>query len=153
METANLANELRRSVTGPAWYGDSLLELLTGVTAEEANAHPLASIHTIHEIVLHLTGWIVVASEALQGKNLPDHPYPEDWPAPIAGAEAWETSVARLKESTLELAAAAESISTAHLSEVVPGREYDVVSLLTGIPQHAAYHGGQIAILRKLARI
>jgi hypothetical protein len=36
------------------------------------------------------------------------------------------------------------------LNEPVPGKDYDLRFMLTGAVQHAAYHGGQIALLKKL---
>ena len=39
-ETARLADQIRRAFEGDAWHGDSIKELLTGVTAETAAAKP-----------------------------------------------------------------------------------------------------------------
>ena len=33
-ETARIADQLRRAFYGGAWHGDSLFEILTGVTAD-----------------------------------------------------------------------------------------------------------------------
>jgi hypothetical protein len=35
------------------------------------------------------------------------------------------------------------------LSEQVPGKPYDIRFMLHGAAQHAAYHAGQIALLKK----
>jgi hypothetical protein len=43
-----------------------------------------------------------------------------------------------------------EVLSDARLNEIVPGRDYSFYFLAHGIAQHNAYHGGQIALLRKI---
>jgi hypothetical protein len=57
-ECKRSALELASTINGEAWYGDSLREILEGVTAEQARRHPLPSVHSIWEIVLHLDAWI-----------------------------------------------------------------------------------------------
>ena len=37
-EAARIADQLRRAFEGEAWHGDSLFEILTGVTAAQAAA-------------------------------------------------------------------------------------------------------------------
>ena len=55
----HLGSSLERTVTGPMWHGPALAEVLDGVTAEQAAAHPVKGAHSIWEIVLH-----VIASAA-----------------------------------------------------------------------------------------
>ena len=45
------------TINGEAWYGDSAREILNGVTAEQAQAHPIANAHSIWELVLHVEAW------------------------------------------------------------------------------------------------
>ena len=52
-----IADQLRRSFDGDAWHGDSLLEILQGVDAKKAAAHPIAGAHSIWELLLHLSAW------------------------------------------------------------------------------------------------
>ncbi len=136
---------------GPAWHGSSLFELLTGVTAVQAAAKPIPGAHSIHEIVLHLTTWVELASGALHGRNIPEWPFPEDWP-PTEGSR-WEQALESLKQATLQLAAYAERLTEERLEEFAPARNYTLGVLMFGVVQHAAYHGGQIALLRKLTRV
>jgi hypothetical protein len=46
-EAARIADQLRRAFDGEAWHGDSLFEILEGVTAERAAARPIADAHSI----------------------------------------------------------------------------------------------------------
>ena len=56
-ETARLADQIRRAFEGDAWHGDSIKELLTGVTAETAAAKPIKDAHSIWELALHIAAW------------------------------------------------------------------------------------------------
>jgi hypothetical protein len=56
-ETARLADQVRRAFDGDAWHGDSVLELLDGVDAKMAAAHPIKNAHSIWELVLHIAAW------------------------------------------------------------------------------------------------
>ncbi|HZP17649.1 MAG TPA: hypothetical protein VFB00_06780 [Terriglobales bacterium] len=38
------------------------------------------------------------------------------------------------------------------LSSTVPGKPYNMLFMLLGAVQHAAYHGGQIALLKRAMR-
>lgn len=49
-----LEEQLERALEGEAWHGPSVLEILEGVTAAQAAAHPIAGAHSIWELVLHL---------------------------------------------------------------------------------------------------
>jgi hypothetical protein len=55
-EIHRIADQLKRSLEGEAWHGPALRELLSGVTAKQAAARPLAGAHSIWEIVLHIIG-------------------------------------------------------------------------------------------------
>ena len=56
-EIARLADQVRRAFEGDAWHGDSIKELLAGVTAATAAARPIKNAHSIWELVLHIAAW------------------------------------------------------------------------------------------------
>jgi hypothetical protein len=56
-EVERIEDQLRRSLEGEAWHGPELLELLQDVSADEAAAKPLPSVHSICEISLHIIHW------------------------------------------------------------------------------------------------
>jgi hypothetical protein len=149
-EAHRIADELSRSLRGPAWHGDALLELLSGVTAEEAAAQTSVAAHSIQEIVLHVISWQEIARAGLAGKPLPELPFPEDWP-PAEGV-AWTEALQNLASSGEGLATAAGVLDESDLAATVRGRDYSVSFLLHGVAQHNAYHGGQIALIKKALR-
>ena len=64
---------------------------------------------------------------------------------------AWAAAVADLKKAHEELFATLHTLTDADLPAPVPNRPYDRAFLLHGLPQHHAYHSGQMALLKKAA--
>jgi uncharacterized damage-inducible protein DinB len=150
-ESLRIADQLRRAFTGDAWHGSPLLDLLAGITAEQARARPLRSVHSIWELVMHIDVWLHAALEATQGTLMPNLYGTEgDWPTLIDDrAAAWIAAQDRLFQNAERLAQAMERFDDAKLQDTVPGRQYDFYYLFHGIVQHSLYHGGQIAMLKK----
>jgi uncharacterized damage-inducible protein DinB len=144
-ETARIADQLRRSYYGRAWHGPALSELLSGVTAKQASAKPIAAGHSIHQLVQHVTFWQRLTLGALHAAPIP-RDESADWPATL---DPWESALTDLRTITDELAAAIDSFPVVKLENIVPGREYSFAFLLHGVVQHNLYHAGQIAILKK----
>jgi hypothetical protein len=70
-ECNRIADQLASAINGEAWYGDSLREILNGVTAEQAKAHPIPNAHSIWELVIHVEAWIKLFHGAMQGTPIP----------------------------------------------------------------------------------
>jgi uncharacterized damage-inducible protein DinB len=141
-----LANHIERTATGPMWHGPALMDVLDGVDAVRARAHPIAGAHSIWEIVLHITAWADIARQRIHGEALGDPTPEQDWP-PIGGD--WAQDLDRLKESHRRLAADVRLLDDAALDARVKNLDYPVGVLLDGVVEHGTYHGGQIALLKK----
>lgn len=151
-EATRAADQLRRAFRGQAWHGPAVLELLEGVTAEQAARRPLAEAHSIWEIVLHIGAWENVARRWLAGEIgvLPHLEAADDWPVVHDLTETvWKQTVDALASNHDGLVELASKMSDAQLKEKVAGREYSVYFLLHGLTQHCLYHAGQIALLKK----
>ncbi|MBV9572421.1 MAG: hypothetical protein JOY93_00080 [Acidobacteriales bacterium] len=73
-----------------------------------------------------------------------------DWPAVRDAAEtAWQQTVDSFFASHLKLAEIIKSFGDERLEATVPGRTYNFYRLFQSTTQHAVYHLGQIAILKK----
>jgi uncharacterized damage-inducible protein DinB len=148
-EITFIVDQLKRAFDGEAWHGPALMEILNGVNAETAAAHPIPGAHSIWELVLHLTTWERVIAQRIQGKalmpseeeNFPTIQQPTD--------AAWHESVKTLRAVHAELIQLVSAIKESQLNQRVPGKDYDLRFMLTGAVQHAAYHGGQIALIKK----
>ena len=152
-ECLRIADQLRRAFTGDPWHGDSLRKLLDGIAVQQASSRPVASAHTIWELVLHIEIWTRAALESTQGVPMPKlYGTEKDWPAATdVSPVAWAGEVDRFFKTGEQLAQAIEGFGDNRLQEIVPGRKYDFYHLFHGIVQHSLYHGGQIALLKKLA--
>jgi len=154
----DIAGRILRAVTGPTWHGPALQELLSDLTAAEAAARPAAGLHTIGALVLHVRFWCQDSLRRLPAAGaaadaLPEPGTGEDWPAFAAqGEPAWKREVEALVESHRALAAASKLLSADLLSTRIPGRKITFEDMLRGVVEHAAYHGGQIAILKRSLR-
>jgi len=145
-----IADAIERAVSGPVWHGPPLADLIEDVSADQAAGRPVAGAHSIWELVVHLTAWAEIVRQRLTSSTPVEATPEQDWP-PVRDRtpEAWRNAVERLKESHRELAADVSTLDDAVLLGPVPGRDHRVIVMLHGIVEHAAYHGGQIAILKK----
>ena len=150
-ETHRLNIQLKLAQQGGAWHGPSLRELLDGVTAEQAAAHPLPNTHSIWELVNHIAAWERIVTRRLQGEAVTDVPDEINFPPVHDGSEAaWQTALQRLAETNRDLREAIKQIDDAKLQEPTPGKEHGLYIELYGALQHDLYHAGQIALLKKL---
>jgi uncharacterized damage-inducible protein DinB len=152
-EAARIADQLRRAFDGEAWHGDSLFELLKGVSAKQAAARPIKNAHTIWNLVLHIAAWDGVVARRFGGvvEELEDA---ENFPRVTDESEtAWRKALAEVRRVHQELIDAVAKLPDSRLDEMVPGKEgahYTFYYMLHGVVQHEIYHAGQIALLKKL---
>ena len=152
-EAARIADQLCRAFDGDAWHGDSLFEILEGVTAAQAATRPIARAHTIWELVLHIAAWDGAVLRRLSGAavTLSDA---ENFPAVTDTSDAaWRKTLAEVRRVHEELVAAVAALADSRLDEIVPGKEgayYTFYYMLHGVVQHELYHAGQIALLKKM---
>ncbi len=150
-EVERIQDQLRRAFAGDAWHGPSVLEVLNGITAEQAATRPVASAHSIWEIVLHIAAWEGACARRLSGDRA-ELPTEEDWPAVSQdGNEAWERTKTELREGHQRLQEAITRVDDARLDESILQGMPSVYTTLHGAVQHNLYHAGQIAILKKMA--
>lgn len=151
-EATRIADQLRRAFSGDAWHGDSLLEILEGVTPAQAAARPVPTAHTIWELVLHIAAWDGAVLRRLGGtatELLDEENFPR---VTDTGLAAWHKTLADLRLSHEDLIAAVAALPDYRLDEPVPSKEgehYNFYYMLQGVVQHELYHAGQIALLKK----
>ena len=151
-ETARIADQLRRAFDGDAWHGDSVVEILEGVTAAQAAAHPIAHAHSIWELALHIAAWDGAVLRRLGGVAV-EPSDAENFPAVTDSSEAaWRRAVAEVRRVHADLVSAVLVLPDSRLGDGVPGKEgahYTFYYMLHGVVQHELYHAGQIALLKK----
>ena len=157
IEIDRLHEELSRAYDGEPWHGHSLAVLLAGVDARAAAAHPIPGAHSIWELVLHLAAWTGEVRARLGGAA-GGAPPEGDFPEPgEPSEERWQAALALLARRHAELLEDVARFPAAQLDD--PGGSSDPASglslgqMLHGVAQHHAYHGGQIALLKRAAGI
>lgn len=151
-EVERIGDQLRRAHEGEAWHGPALEEVLKGVDPQAALARPIAGAHSIWEIVLHVGVWESVVRRRISGEVVTDVPPEQDWPPVGATSDAaWKEALRGLRSAHDELQKVLARFNDRQLNEPVPGMGYNVYFTLHGVVQHALYHAGQIAILKKAA--
>jgi uncharacterized damage-inducible protein DinB len=153
----DLTLALRRSFDGDAWHGPSLREVLDGVDAAAATRRPVPNAHSIWELTHHLAAWTREVVRRLRGA-VAGMPAEGNWvDASDASEDAWRRLRASLDAARDELLAALAELPADRLDDRVrelqldgsPGGEVTLRLMLVGLAEHNAYHGGQIALLRK----
>jgi hypothetical protein len=149
-ETDRIIGELRRAFGGKAWHGPAVFEILDGVDAARAAAHPLPGAHSIWELVHHVTAWLTIPARRVREKKEIEPTGEENFPpVPPPTDEAWRDARERMAHAVDDLAAVIESLPVARLEETVAGKSYSVAVMLHGAVQHSLYHAGQMALLKK----
>lgn len=157
-ETTRIIDELTRAIDGDPWHGDSVASILRGVTATMAARRPHDHVHSIWEIVRHMTAWTGEVARRLDGRH-PGEPQEGDWPAPTGATDDdWKRDVAALNDAHQRLLRKVGGLSDESL-QAPPAEPRDREDgsgvshyvLLHGLAQHHAYHAGQISLLKKMA--
>lgn len=158
--TAFLDDQIERAHAGDPWHGSSRASILADVTPDEARRRPGPAVHSIWELVLHMTAWTREVTRRLQG-HVASLPAMGDWPALPAPPDekSWRASLRALDEAHAALRDAARAVDPARLGAPVNdernrelGTGVTFAQTINGLVQHDAYHSGQIALVKKMLR-
>jgi uncharacterized damage-inducible protein DinB len=151
-EIERILDQMDRAWEGDAWHGPSVKRVLENITAESATRHPIASAHSIWEIVHHIASWNRIVRHRLIGDHI--EPTPEvDWPPVWDASEvAWKRALETMDENRKLLQKTMEGLKDDELNVQLPGEGYTNYVMLHGLVQHDLYHAGQIALLKKAIR-
>ncbi len=144
-EARRIADQLGRSWRGEAWHGPSVREVLADVDEAAARRRPIATAHTIWELLLHVTGWQKAALSRFRGETveLADE---DNFPA-MDGS--WSEALGVADAVLDALVAEVQASKDDRLWEKSAGCPYNNYFLLHGVVQHNLYHAGQIMVLRR----
>jgi hypothetical protein len=136
---------------GPgAWYGSDLRAAIADVKASDAWQRPAPGRHNIAEVALHHAYWVGQIESKLTGGGAGDFPLVgEDWfelddEKKLSGraiVSLVDASHQRLSRTVGEIAGG---------NRPSPLSEVERFNLVIGITGHAAYHAGQIQLIKKL---
>jgi hypothetical protein len=148
---ARLLTRVLEEGYGPgAWHGPDLKAALADVSPELAFWRPSPERHNIAEVALHHA----YCARSVRGQLSGTTPEPfmqegEDW-FKLSGPErlAWPQIQAAVEEEQSKLRALVADIAAGH----TPSKHSEAkrFNLALGITCHAAYHAGQIQLLKRL---
>ena len=146
----SLARLLDEGHSTRAWYGADILTAIADVDAERAARRPAPGRHTIGEVALHHAYWAHEVRRRLTGADDPAFPLAgEDWfEWPRPNGMAWDGVRQVLHAEVHALYDAVRDVTDGRVaSPLSPEAQVDQV---LGIAAHAAYHAGQIQLLKKI---
>ncbi|HEX3527200.1 MAG TPA: DinB family protein [Thermoanaerobaculia bacterium] len=155
IDAAYLTELLRKAHADEPWHGPSVADTLRDLTAAQAAARPIPGAHSIWELVLHLAAWQGEVTRRLQG-NAPAMPDEGDWPAVgVVSEAAWQSALEHLDATFGRLLETLGGLTDADLDrsggslDRALGTGAQLRTMAVGLLQHAAYHSGQVVMLRK----
>jgi hypothetical protein len=133
-----------------AWYGADLRTALADVTPTGAFTRPAPGRHNIAEIALHHAYWVGQVEGKLTGAPAGAFPLVgEDWfELPDEAKLTWTAIVTLVDAAQQRLSRSVGEIAGGNRPS--PLSEAERFDLVIGITGHAAYHAGQIQLIKKL---
>ncbi len=135
---------------GPgAWYGSDLRAAITGVGKSEAFKRPAPGRHNIAEVALHHAYWVGQIESKLTGDAAAFPLVGEDWFALDDEKKlSWSAIVALVDAAHQRLSRTVGEIAGGNRPS--PLSDAERFGFVVGITGHAAYHAGQIQLIKKL---
>jgi len=146
---ATLNRVLDEGYGAGAWYGADLHTAVADVKKGSAFTRPAKGRHNIAEVALHHAYWAGQITAKLTGEAAAFPLEGEDWfELKDESRLTWKEIVATLDAAQQRLSQAVSKIASG--ARVSPLGEADRFDLVVGIAGHAAYHAGQIQLIKKL---
>ncbi|WP_184551070.1 DinB family protein [Mucilaginibacter sp. FT3.2] len=152
-----LSTQLQTILSGDAWYGSPVYEIVESISFEAAYEKVPGSVHNIAEIVLHMIAWTEEVMDRMNG--LPSGiPTSGDWPETGAPDEQkWQNYVDDLKLVNVNLVGVIQNFPQEQWNEATIdernrqlGTGVNYEELVNGLIEHHVYHSGQIALLNRI---
>ena len=150
LQASTLARILDEGYGPGAWYGADLRTAIAEVTPATAFTRPAKGRHNIAEVALHHAYWVGQIERKLTGGAATAFPLVgEDWfELNDESKLSWAAIVTLVDASHQRLSRTVGEIAGGNRpSPLSEAERFDVVIGITG---HAAYHAGQIQLIKKL---
>ena len=148
--TAQIAQHFRGVYFGGNWTASNLKDNLADVTLRQATTKVL-DFNTIATLVYHINYYVRAVTKVLEGQALDaNDKFSFDVPDFTSEIE-WQNFLKSTFEEGEKFASLVEKIPTSKLNEFISEEKYGTYYRnLHGIIEHAHYHLGQIALIKKL---
>jgi len=145
-------NELTR---GDAWLDESFKKKLRPVDESNAFLRPMPDLHSVAELISHMTEWKNSVLSILKGgRRTLTMKSPENWRTnDQLRSVGWNDLQQRFFDIQDELIAFLQTVDDHHLLKPVSEESGDYNKMLTGIIDHDVYHLGQLGITIKYLKM
>lgn len=147
-------NHFKEVYNGNPWYGETIASKLNGIANDLAFVRPMEDVHSIAEVVAHMTYW----RKSLIGRLNKDESFnasvesEDNWRDPsLLRQEGWDKVRADF-EASQEAVVEALSRQPATILETEYSEGYTFEYLIQGVIDHDIYHLGQIGLIRKIIK-
>lgn len=153
--SAQIKHNLETVLSGDAWYGTPIYQIIGKVTFETAYEKPGSSVHNIAGIILHMLSWTEEVMDRMNGMTA-QTPSSGDWPDQgTPDEQKWQQYVNDLKLVNVNLLGVIDGFPEEQWDDQInderPGEQVTTYAgLIEGFIQHQVYHAGQIAILLRV---
>ena len=148
-------NHFKEVYDGTPWYGDSIVSKLNDLTEALAFTRPREDVHSIAEVVAHMTYW----RQSLISRLNHDTSFnaavesEDNWTDPaVLRLEGWET-VRKNFEAAQQIVVAVLSRQDDAILATEYAKGYTFDYLIQGVIDHDIYHLGQIGLIRKMVTL
>ena len=129
------------------------MELLKNIDAETAMAKPMPGMHSIAELLAHMTAWKRHAIVKLKGDHLAriEINSEEDWLTIVELTnEQWERAVQAFDLLHAEFEEVVRTMTDEQLDTMIPDHPFTYRVVAEGVLDHDVYHGAQIVVVRRI---
>jgi uncharacterized damage-inducible protein DinB len=149
-ETERIADLLEQTFEGRAYYGNSVLEALEGVSGEMAAQRAENFKNSIWEIVRHMTLELVYHRQLLEGTAKKWVAGETTWDESSEKTDAaWAMALDELKTANRALVETIKRLDDDILEKTAAPVSYPFYRSLNGVLHHGIFHAGQISVLKR----
>jgi uncharacterized damage-inducible protein DinB len=146
-EIDRIRRQLQQAVSGPAWHGSALDEILGGIDARAAVARPVVGTHSIWEILLHLLATNRIIIDRIE-TGMDDG---VEWlPEPEPTEANWQQTLAEFRDSFDRLQSSLSRFPDDKLDSLLKADGTTAYNNFHGAIQHILYHAAQINWIKKM---
>jgi uncharacterized damage-inducible protein DinB len=149
-EIQSIISNLQNVLTGEAWYGRPVYQILEETEPQKAYLKPNQNSHSAIELLYHMLTWADFTMKRLEGYKEDMAEFEKlDWRTIDPATHTWQKGLTELKATHNRIIELLQQKDDSFLKEIVDYRKYNFHFLLNGLIQHNIYHLGQIVYINK----
>jgi len=154
----HVIKQLLEVQNGKLWMGDTFRKKIDSITKEEAFIRPLPTLHSVAELIAHLTAWKKDALFKIKnGKGQLTDDHEDNWPSNKELKKiGWHKLIKSYENSHSDLINLLQGKDDSFLQDQYEDQDFKgkftYSFVIDGILHHDLYHLGQMGIVIKLIK-